>query len=116
MCPSCGRELLPDWRLCPYCDAELPGVGGAGPSRRRWQRGTAASAAHKLPPEVRERELLEHIERTGKMLENASARGLDVTKARNLLDLAASFARSRNYDKGERYARKARNIAETVLS
>ena len=116
MCPCCGRELLPDWRLCPYCDAELPGVEGAGPSRRRWQRGTAASVAPKLPPEVRERELLEHMERTGKMLENASTRGRDVTKARNLLDLAASFARSRNYDKGERYARKARNVAETVLS
>ena len=41
---------------------------------------------------------------------------LDVKKARNLLELALTFARSGNYDKGERYVRKARNVAETLLS
>jgi len=116
-CPSCGRELLPDWRVCPYCDTELPAGDRPGPARSRWQRRSAAeTATPKVPPEVRERELLEYMERTKKMLGDARSRGLDVTKAQNLQDLAGSFARSRNYDKGERYARKARNVAETVLS
>jgi hypothetical protein len=108
---------LPEWRICPYCDAALPREECTEPSRRKWQLGNAReSDAPQIPPEVRERSLLEQIALTGGLLEQASAKGLDVAKARNLLDLAASFVRSRNYDKGERYARKARNVAETVLS
>lgn len=25
-CQSCSRPLDPEWRICPYCEAEIPGV------------------------------------------------------------------------------------------
>jgi len=34
-CGSCGRPLDPSWRLCPYCEAEIPGIT---PARRRRRR------------------------------------------------------------------------------
>jgi predicted amidophosphoribosyltransferase len=117
LCRSCGRELLSNWRICPFCDAELPRDGQAERYEKRQRRAEdARSGASQIPPAEREKNLQEQIAQTGKLLEEASAKGLDVTKGRNLLDLADSFARSRNYDKGERYVRKARNVAETVLS
>jgi len=34
-CHNCGRPLDPQWKLCPYCEAEIPGVTPAPRSRRR---------------------------------------------------------------------------------
>ncbi len=27
VCPSCGRNVLEDWRMCPYCGSGMPGTG-----------------------------------------------------------------------------------------
>lgn len=29
-CPSCGRAVLTDWRLCPYCGSALARSGATG--------------------------------------------------------------------------------------
>jgi hypothetical protein len=34
-CQNCGKPLDPNWRVCPYCEAE---VGGHQPSQRRVRR------------------------------------------------------------------------------
>jgi len=34
-CATCAKPLDPDWRICPYCEAEIPGVT---PQRRRRRR------------------------------------------------------------------------------
>jgi len=34
-CVNCARPLDPDWRICPYCEAEIPGVTPAPRRRRR---------------------------------------------------------------------------------
>ena len=40
-CASCGKPLDPAWKLCPYCEAEIPGVTPA-PRRARRRRTQAA--------------------------------------------------------------------------
>lgn len=113
-CRACGRELMPKWKICPYCDTDLPKDMANGARSR--PRKAATRQVPVIPPAMRERGLLEQIEQVDRLLDSASKRGLDVTKGRNLLDLAVSFTRSRNYEKGERYVKKARNVAETMLS
>jgi hypothetical protein len=60
-CSSCRRPLDPQWRICPYCEAE---VGEATPQRRRRRvasasseraaaPGRAARAARTAPQETR---------------------------------------------------------------
>ncbi|HET6448726.1 MAG TPA: zinc ribbon domain-containing protein [Conexibacter sp.] len=34
-CTSCGRPLDPTWKICPYCEAEVPGQSTAARRRRR---------------------------------------------------------------------------------
>ena len=34
-CHNCARPLDPAWKLCPYCEAEIPGVTPAPRRRRR---------------------------------------------------------------------------------
>jgi hypothetical protein len=34
-CPVCGKPLDPNWRICPFCEAE---VGTAPPTARRARR------------------------------------------------------------------------------
>jgi RNA polymerase subunit RPABC4/transcription elongation factor Spt4 len=41
-CRSCGKPLDPTWKLCPYCEAELPDVSGQKSRIRR--RATAGEA------------------------------------------------------------------------
>ena len=36
-CGTCAKPLDPDWQLCPYCEAEIPGVTPQRRSRRRRQ-------------------------------------------------------------------------------
>lgn len=33
-CPSCGKAVMIDWRLCPYCSTGLP-RGGSSAQRRQ---------------------------------------------------------------------------------
>ena len=40
-CGSCAKPLDPDWMICPYCEAEIPGVT---PQRRRRRRPGASDA------------------------------------------------------------------------
>ena len=50
-CTNCGRPLDPEWKLCPYCEAQIPGVT---PQRR----GRRAADQHRVgdpPPRVRVR-------------------------------------------------------------
>jgi hypothetical protein len=72
--------------------------------------------APELSPALREKDVLAQIEEVDRLLDEAGRRDLDVRKARNLLELAVSFTRSGNYEKGERYVRKAKNVAETLLT
>jgi hypothetical protein len=34
-CTSCGKPLDPTWRICPYCEVEVPGQSTASRRRRR---------------------------------------------------------------------------------
>lgn len=117
LCRACGRELLPKWRICPFCDTDIP-HNAAMETREKARRSARSQRSHEppVPPQQRERALLEQIEQVKLLLDQACAKGRDVTKGRNLLELAVSFTRSRNHDKGDRYVRKARNVAETMLS
>ena len=36
-CSGCGKPLDPVWRICPYCETEVPGVTPPRRSRRRTQ-------------------------------------------------------------------------------
>src|SRR4051794_29391128 len=38
-CTNCSRPLDPAWKLCPYCEAEIPGVTPT-PRRARRRRST----------------------------------------------------------------------------
>jgi hypothetical protein len=40
-CTNCGKPLDPTWKLCPFCEAEIPGVT---PQQRRRRRRTGATA------------------------------------------------------------------------
>ena len=48
-CGSCGRPLDPDWLICPYCEAEIPGVTPSpeeqARERRRLEREAERMAA-----------------------------------------------------------------------
>lgn len=37
-CGSCGRPLDPDWLICPYCEAEIPGVTPSPEEQARERR------------------------------------------------------------------------------
>jgi hypothetical protein len=37
-CPDCGRPLRPEWKICPYCEAEVPAPEPL--PRRSRRRGT----------------------------------------------------------------------------
>jgi hypothetical protein len=41
-CQTCGKPLDPLWKICPYCEAEVPGAAPA--ERRRPTRRTSAAA------------------------------------------------------------------------
>ncbi|MEA2397435.1 MAG: hypothetical protein QOK25_991 [Thermoleophilaceae bacterium] len=43
-CTTCGRPLDPRWKICPYCEAEVPDYGGAPAPRRRPGRRAAPAA------------------------------------------------------------------------
>ena len=113
-CASCGREVLPSWTICPFCDSRLKDPESAVKVRKGFSRPEKAAPA--IQPALREKGVLSQIEEVDRLLDEANRRELDVRKARNLLELAVNFTRSGNYDKGERYVRKARNVAETLLS
>jgi hypothetical protein len=40
-CANCGKPLDPNWKLCPFCEAEIPGIT---PQQRRRRRRTGATA------------------------------------------------------------------------
>ena len=42
-CGNCGKPLDPDWKLCPYCEAEIPGVTPAPRRSRRRRSSTSES-------------------------------------------------------------------------
>src|SRR3954470_14978487 len=52
-CSNCGKPLDPQWPICPYCEAEVP--GHAPVPRRRRRRATSefeqgATASYEAPP------------------------------------------------------------------
>ena len=53
------KPLDPDWRICPYCEAEIPGVTPA-PRRRRRRRSEDASASPTRPRRSSAPEQLAH--------------------------------------------------------
>ena len=113
VCRSCGREVLSSWTICPFCDAKLRDAGPAMRVMKGFSR--PEKTAQTIPPALREKGVLDQIEEVDRLLDEAARRDLDIHKARNLLELAVSFTRSGNYDKGERYVRKAKNVTETLL-
>jgi len=46
-CHQCGRPLDPTWKICPYCEAEVPGQTTA--SRRRRRRTSEEALAEGSP-------------------------------------------------------------------
>ena len=53
-CTNCAKPLDPEWKLCPYCEAETGAAPPAASSRRRRRGGTsseqAVTAAEPPPP------------------------------------------------------------------
>jgi double zinc ribbon protein len=55
-CVNCGKPLDPTWSICPYCEAEIPGVTPP-PRRRRRRRSSSdeleaeATASYEAPPQ-----------------------------------------------------------------
>ena len=50
-CANCAKPLDPSWRICPYCEAEIPGVTPTPRSRRRRRRSSGADEIE-LEPEA----------------------------------------------------------------
>ena len=50
-CTSCSRPLDPAWTICPYCEADVPGIQ---PQRTRRRRTATAAAAAKIEPQLEE--------------------------------------------------------------
>jgi hypothetical protein len=50
-CQACGRPLDPKWKICPYCEAEVPARAQEQRPRRPARRTTAASTAAASTPE-----------------------------------------------------------------
>ncbi|MFL6004040.1 MAG: hypothetical protein ACJ72P_14635 [Nocardioides sp.] len=46
-CGTCSRPLDPDWKICPYCEAEIP---GKTPMPRRRRRRTEETAVGEVNP------------------------------------------------------------------
>jgi predicted amidophosphoribosyltransferase len=44
-CTNCAKPLDPAWKLCPYCEAQIPGVTPAPRSRRRRRAEVEETAA-----------------------------------------------------------------------
>lgn len=44
-CGTCAKPLDPDWMICPYCEAEIPGVTPQRRSRRRSRSGEEVALA-----------------------------------------------------------------------
>lgn len=51
-CVSCGKPLDPEWQICPYCEAEVPGA--LAPRRRRRRREEAEQPAQQPAAEPTE--------------------------------------------------------------
>src|SRR5215475_10795404 len=48
-CTQCGRPLDPTWKICPYCEAEVPGQSTAARRRRRRTSESAATESAAEP-------------------------------------------------------------------
>ncbi|HEX5145781.1 MAG TPA: zinc ribbon domain-containing protein [Conexibacter sp.] len=48
-CAQCGRPLDPTWKICPYCEAEVPGQSTAARRRRRRTSESAATESAAEP-------------------------------------------------------------------
>src|SRR4051812_7840683 len=48
-CGNCAKPLDPDWKICPYCEAEIPGKTPT-PRRRRRQPTSEEAAVAEAPP------------------------------------------------------------------
>lgn len=51
-CANCARPLDPNWRLCPYCEAEVPAVSAAATGRRASRRRREREAPAIAPGDV----------------------------------------------------------------
>ena len=56
-CVNCGKPLDPSWAICPYCEAEIPGVTPTARRRRRRRSSSSeelepeATASYEAPPQ-----------------------------------------------------------------
>lgn len=50
-CGACTKPLDPDWMICPYCEAEIPGVTPQRRSRRRSRSGEADAHSFEEAPQ-----------------------------------------------------------------
>jgi len=56
-CVNCGKPLDPAWAICPYCEAEIPGVTPTARRRRRRRSSSPdelepeATASYEAPPQ-----------------------------------------------------------------
>ena len=49
-CPSCQRPLDPTWKICPYCESEVPLAAPRRPARRRRDATVEQAAAPLVDP------------------------------------------------------------------
>ena len=49
-CTNCGRPLDPAWKLCPYCEAQIPGVTPQRRARRRRPPATTSEETAAFDP------------------------------------------------------------------
>jgi predicted amidophosphoribosyltransferase len=55
-CVNCAKPLDPAWSICPYCEAEIPGVTPTARRRRRRRSSSdeleaEATASYEAPPQ-----------------------------------------------------------------
>jgi len=56
------------------------------------------------------------IEQTDNMIKEAKEKGKDVNTSNNLLRLAKSFMRSKNYEKAKQYTERSQKMVTDILN
>lgn len=94
-CANCARPLDQAWTICPYCEADVPGLSAPRPRRRR---------GGQLEPELNALEPAAALESPSYALENPALAGGELGELQTETALTASERRAEERSAGERRA------------
>ncbi|MEM2899157.1 MAG: hypothetical protein QXT63_00040, partial [Thermoplasmata archaeon] len=139
LCPVCGKSVESTAKACPFCSTPLDLVPAKKIEQKEPEKKPEQKPEVKVEPkpEVKVEQKVEvktevkteqpaasaddpaknatnAVENVEKYIKELSAKGIDVTLANNLLRLAKSFMRSKNYEKAIQYAEKATAAAKDL--